>query len=162
MTAPPPRWVLLDHEVTVARKGTPDPPGSRYFLIDYHNSGGPGQSAVTAMLAAAQDREPAFVAALAASAAGGEEAAVLRQHEITTDRDVCPDARWLVCNVSRHYPSRVATQRYALKVQPYDRVASQQIYALLQETAVEFADYVREKVEAQKAQAKRLKGRRRK
>lgn len=162
MTGPPPRWVLLDHEVTVARKGTPDPPGSRYCLIDYAHSGTPGQSAVIAMLAAAQDREPAYCTALAASVQGEAEQPVLLQHEIQTDLNVHPDARWLVCNVSRHYPARVAAQRYAIKVRDADPVLAGLIFALLQETAGVFAEHLHAKTEAQKAQAKRLKGRKKK
>lgn len=153
------RFLLLDHEVSVARKGTPDPPGSRYCLIDYANGGGPAQSAITAMLAAAWDREPAYCEALQASASGEEETSVLLRYEIATDLDVHPDARWLVCNVSRHYPSRVAAQRYAIKVDGPEKL---QILALLQETANDFAEYVRARTEAQKAQAKRMKGRRKK
>lgn len=159
MTSPPPRWVLLDHEVQVARKGTPDPPGSRYCLIDYAHSGSFGRSAVVAMLAAAHDREPAYCDALAASLGGEGQQPVLLQHEIQTDRIVNPDARWLVCNLSRHYPGRVAAQRYAIKVRPTDPVLAEAMFALLKETSSAFAEYVHAKNEAQKIQVKRMKGR---
>lgn len=140
----------------------PDPPGSKYCLIDYANGGPPAQSAVIAMLAAAWHREPAYCEALEASVAGGEEAPVLLQYEIEPSLDVHPDARWLVCNLTRHYPSRVAAQRYAIKLKGGFPGATAQISALLQETSKDFAEHVHAKTEAQKAQVKSLKGRKRK
>lgn len=148
------RTILLGDEVRVERKGfAADPAGSRYAVVDYLHDPA-GRSVAHAVAVATMDREPAYANALFASLEGDPEESVLLTYALHTDLDVHPDARFVVLNASRHYPSRVGLTRYWLKTKDRDPELAGRVRVFLDETGDEFAEYMQQKLPKKKGRKK--------
>lgn len=150
------KTLLFPDDAEVARKGVPDPPGSRYCLADYANDEH-AFAAAESFAIRMRDRDPTFAKALLEALSGGDEATVLRTYEIEPLIEIAPDARFVVLNFSRIWEARNALVVYRARIRHQHPEVSARIIKHLDDSDVDFAAYMRERYRTTKKATKRTR-----
>ena len=146
--------VLIDEEVMVQKKGPPDPPGSRYCVMDYVNDWAAEVVAQT-LATFSKNRESAFADALRRSLDGGGEETPLRVYDIQPQVGVHPNARFIVLHYSHHYPSRVAMGMYPLKMRDRCPELAERVDRALGQSQDDFAAYMKSRYSSKARKGKK-------